>query len=318
MKDEDVKYLIDKYDRNVIVENSLIKEFYDMLDGEFTYSEIINRFKENDFKGIYYIDDEEYEERLHKTSRGMYLPEYQIIFIKKSIYKNSKEVVFHELGHAFIGVRDCFYTDNKKLVNTIAIQDGAMALFEKSKHISNIDNVDKVSCYVEEALLFRQLNYLYNYSDKKKYDNLLIHYFKEPENIYKIINDIYSSIINSKNDVITLRSTLYMLYLSNDAGDEKENSRLLFEDLAFLNSLYFALAEPEAYNKNNVPTEFKIFKDVIPGITDEEKFMGLYFKDFSYYEKIKEEIRKTLGDIISVEEDITSSNKADPRKYLLT
>ena len=87
MKDEDVKYLIDKYDRNVIVENSLIKEFYDMLDGEFTYSEIINRFKENDFKGIYYIDDEEYEERLHKTSRDLYLPEYQIIFIKKYIYK---------------------------------------------------------------------------------------------------------------------------------------------------------------------------------------------------------------------------------------
>ena len=299
-----------KRDRNA--EKEILDKFSDVLKKHFTREEIEQTLLENGFKGVYLLDEqqidtlsslldeEEKNELLDELSElfGKYNLEQKVIIMHKDAYMANKTIGIHEMGHAFLDSKNeaIIKVDGAKIRYGIGLEEGAVTSLMVT---DDIEDISSYSCnvYPEQTILFQQLNVLYGYSRLKKYPNLLIHMFKEPENFMVLIREIYTDIYEQNYETMDIpvitKSAFDIIVGADTLTIDKVSNEKLIKTMQGINSVYLYMADKKIRNKESENPLFLPFRELQK--TGEEILLEKIFGDESSY---MERLSDLLEDLV--------------------
>lgn len=306
--DEAIKY----FKRDKVVEKEILDKFSDVLKKHFTREEIEQTLLENGFKGVYLLDEqqidtlsslldeEEKNELLDELSElfGKYHLEQKVIIMHKDEYMANKTIGIHEMGHAFLDSKNeaIIKVDGTKIRYGIGLEEGAVTSLMVTDDIEDISSYSR-NVYPEQTILFQQLNVLYGYSRLKKYPNLLIHMFKEPENFMVLIREIYTDIYEQNYETMDIpvitKSAFDIIVGADTLTIDKVSNEKLIKTMQGINSVYLYMADKKIRNKESENPLFLPFRELQK--TAEEILLEKIFGDESSY---MERLSDLLEDLV--------------------
>lgn len=313
----EIKELIENIDRNYKVEKNVINEIGNVLSPFINEKDIKKVLEDNGFNGIYIIPEHLYNKVTdNMNADGFYSVIFKTIIIKEKQYFKNKEIVKHELCHAYLDnkiVRKLYLEGTVNFYGS-GIEEGIASVFQSVNSYKNIGSV-KPQAYNLQASLFQQLNHLYNYTSFNEYPNLLIHLLKEPEYFLTLIKDIYYEILQKNigefDKNLPGRSALRLI-TGADLYIEKKPDRLLYDFIHSMNSLYLTIADEDFLRGESANNLFKISPRFI---CSAEKL--LIYKIFGSMNKIREEqlsnlnfLHFTIDHLLS---QVENSNIVEPK-----
>lgn len=310
------------FERDRNVEKEILAGFSNILRNHFTREEIEKTLLENGFNGVYLLDEEQIEslnDLLDEDDKqiilselrdlfGTYYLNEKIIIMNKNEYLNNKEIGIHEMGHAFLDSRNeaIIQINSSKIRYGIGLEEGAVTSLMVTDDIEDISNYSP-NVYPDQTIFFQQLNALYQYTTLKKYPNLLIHMFKEPEKFMVLVREIYTDIYEQNyetmdNSVIT-KSAFDIVVGTDMLTTDNSLSLEGFKLMHAINTIYLHMADKDIRNKNKRNTLFKNFKELEK--TNEEILLGKIFGDDGGY---MERLSNLLEDLVlSFQADVEKS-----------
>ena len=310
-----------KRDRNA--EKEILDKFSDILKKHFTREEIEQTLLENGFNGVYLLDEKQIEtlnelldedeknQLLDELSKlyGQYHTEQKVIIMHKDAYMSNKTIGIHEMGHAFLDSKNeaIIEVNGTKIRYGIGLEEGAVTSLMVTDDIANITNYTP-DVYPEQTILFQQLNVLYGYSRLKKYPNLLIHMFKEPENFMVLIREIYTDIYEQNYetmDIPVITKSAFDIIVGADTliNDNEQNEKLM-KTMQGINSVYLYMADEKIRCGKRKNALFLPFRELQK--TSEEILLETIFGDESSY---MERISNLLEDLVIGFQDTIEKSK---------
>lgn len=234
------------------------------LKNVLTEEDIYKRLEDNHFKGIYFVSNKEFSKLQERGQEiAFYNNFYNVIICNEDKCLNARDVMNHELVHAFITslIEKSILVGDKAHSYGIGYEEGLAAI------IGSIDNLDNLTeytpcSYSTNVFILKQLNELYLRTDNRKYNNLIELMFKEPEKFFKTILDTYFQILCKFVDAthadysikeifdISFHSLLNMtvisdIFVESLCFDKFTNTQLndFFCLARDINSTYFAYSE---------------------------------------------------------------------------
>lgn len=295
----DILEIKDSFKRNYAEEKEILTNFSNVLKSYISHGEITKTLEDNEFNGVYILNDSEYKEVGRNNSVGFYSIDSRIIVLNAEHYYNNKKIGIHEIGHAFLNGRNrsVINIDNHDIIYGVGLEEGAMSLLMCTNDIKNIFKGD-TNVYVQESKIFHQLNTLYGYSNVKEYPNLLIHMLKEPESFITLIRNIYVDIYKSKYENVSsylLDRSAYDVLVGTDiiTEEDRKNCNSIIVAVNFINRLYLSLADEnvrDGYLENPYFIKTNSFNK-----TPEEIFLSILFDSvFSYAERMERKLEALL------------------------
>lgn len=316
MVDQDI---LKKYSRDLEVEQYAKDELLKKTAGFINAQDINRVMRLNKYNGLYLFEPEDFRSTEDKDYvSGFYNHNSRVIILNKEDFNKWNDIAVHEFVHAYLNRR------NQKRVNICGVQadygmgleEGAASIIQKVDSIKDIDNCD-VDSYIGQSFIFKQLNILYQYSNYKKYPNLMHHLLQEPKNFLRAIAGIYESIFIKVfgNNSETLDLSFRCAYLNVSITDVITDDEFIDHGnfcyfASTCNSICLALAD-EAVRDDRVKNElFPQLSKVIK--TPEERLLTHIFdNEGSYFEGKKEMLKKILILCLEEIEKIKTDNKED-------
>lgn len=314
-----VEQVVKKQKRNYNVENETLLSLSKFLNPYISLEDIKKRLKENNFNGVYIIDEFDSIEE-EPNVLGVYSDNDKAIVLKKEEYYKDKTIGIHEMGHAFLNGRNIknIIFDNKLIGYGYGLEEGAMAFLQYSSSIKDINEVNS-KVYTFQCNLFKQLSVLYSYSKSKKYENLLIHLFMEPETFIPLISNIYEDIYtekfkNSENS-LSIKSA-FNLIAGTDALLEY-NDTDLYLLLSYINTIYLYMANKNAVNENSYKKIFINFDDI--KMREEEIILlKIFNSDINYMKRLEIQLKATLCVISNLLDNFDNKKTNDANNKTLS
>lgn len=310
----------DNFKRNYEEEKKILKNFSSILKSYISKSEILDRLDKNDFQGVYILGDKEFSElEESKFVLGRYDEDTKSIVLRANAYYNDETIGIHEMGHAFLNGRNRVELpfDIRNVVYGNGLEEGAVTLLSFTKRVTDISKVNKY-VYFDVSRLFQQLNELYQYTSIKKYPNLLIHMFKEPEGFIKLVNEMYLDILDNRHsfDSSLISKSAFHMIQGADTLIETKGDDIIFCYLQLINSLYLSIADKNICNGRTTNPLF--LKTELFNTTDEEKLLQYIFgEDSPYLKRYESILNKILGDLVHLFDTEHLNTNNGPKKILL-
>lgn len=276
--------------RNIDIEEYAIDMIVKKTGGYISHDEIKETLRNNGFDGVYVVTPQEFHEvEDDPYAVGLYSHDCRVVLLDGEAYAKQPDIAIHEVIHAYLGRRGCSLVevDNSKVNYGYGLEEGFAALMQKCDDINDIDNCN-VNSYPYQAIIFKQLNVLYQYSDCKKYPSLLHLMLKEPESFLHTLSQIYASILRKfvvNYDFISMTSmkTAFAAVSSSDAMVSSDGCQSveMTKIISSFNTIYLALASK---NFRDGVEQHKLFPDLhMIAKTAEERLLGTIFNDESNY-----------------------------------
>lgn len=288
-----------KKDRNYDVEELGIKMLAKRVKSCITEDDIRNTLIKNGFNGIYMLSsDEFYQLKDDNNVRAYYAPLASKIIVNSDYYKNHKDIVVHELVHAYLNCKanSLVNINDEDLYYGRGLEEGCCSIIQ---NVNSIDNIDDciVNGYHYQTHLIKQLNVLYKYSSSKKYSNLLHHLLIEPDDFIPSIARIYESILNKLDiDVsdVGLKTALAMVICTDSMLEDKQyDFSEFYKIINSINTIYLFLENKKIRDKNLSHPLFATFKPAIK--LDEDRLLELLLgTEKHYFERQVELLSKLL------------------------
>lgn len=266
--DEVIKQILHKYKRDVNVERYALEQFSKRTKNCISYEEINNTLKDNKYNGIYLVSSFDFKLiEPQYTILGLYNYDYRTIFLNVGEYNKHQDISVHELTHAYLNGHSREVLPNEKIEYSsgAGLEEGIASIIQVVSDIDDIDNCD-VCAYEFNSHLFKQLNVLYNYSNYKKYPNLLHHVLKEPNDFLLTVTLIYESIL-SKHIVdnncvrdISVKSSTVLIKVCDILIEENAKTAMFYQLMNSLNTIYLALADRQMRNMGVINNLFPRLK----------------------------------------------------------
>lgn len=314
-----VEQVVKKQKRNYNVEKELLLNLAKFLNPYISLEDIKKRLKKNGFKGVYIVDEFDSVET-QPNVLGIYSDNDKAIVLKREEYNKDKTIGTHEMGHAFLNGRNIknIIFDNRLIGYGYGLEEGAMAFLQYSSSIKDINEVNS-KVYAFQCNLFKQLSVLYSYSKSKKYENLLIHLFMEPETFIPLISNIYEDIYtekfkNSENS-LSIKSA-FNLISGTDALLEY-NDTDLYLLLSYINTIYLYMANKNADKENSYKKIFINFDDI--KMREEEIILlKIFNSDINYMKRLEIQLKATLCVISNLLDNFDNKKTNDVNNKILT
>lgn len=314
-----VEQVVKKQKRNYNVEKESLLNLAKFLNPYISLEDIKKRLKKNGFKGVYIVDEFDSVET-QPNVLGIYSDNDKAIVLKREEYNKDKTIGTHEMGHAFLNGRNIknIIFDNRLIGYGYGLEEGAMAFLQYSSSIKDINEVNS-KVYAFQCNLFKQLSVLYSYSKSKKYENLLIHLFMEPETFIPLISNIYEDIYtekfkNSENS-LSIKSA-FNLIAGTDALLEY-NDTDLYLLLSYINTIYLYMANKNAVNENSYKKIFINFDDI--KMREEEIILlKIFNSDINYMKRLEIQLKATLCVISNLLDNFDNKKTNDVNNKILT
>lgn len=311
--------ILKKYSRNLEVEQYAKEEFLKKTTGFINGEDISRVMRLNKYNGLYLFEPEDFYATEDKEYvSGLYNHDSRVIILNKEDFNKWNDIAVHEYVHAFLNRR------NQKRVKMYGIEadygmgleEGAASIIQKVDSIKDIDNCE-VDSYVIQSFILKQLNTLYEYSDYKKYPNLIHHLLREPKDFLRAIAGTYESIFIKVfgNNSETLDLSFRCAYLNVSVTDAMTDDETIdygnFCSLASTcNSICLALADEDARDGRIQNELFPQLSKVMK--TPEERLLTRIFdNEGSYFENQKETLKKILILCLEEMERIKTDSKKD-------
>lgn len=273
----------------------------------------------NKYNGLYLFEPEKFYATEDKDYvSGFYNHNSRVIILNKEDFNKWNDIAVHEFVHAYLNRR------NQKRVKMYGIEadygmgleEGAASIIQKVDSIKDIDNCEVVS-YVAQSFILKQLNILYEYSDYRKYPNLIHHLLQEPKDFLHTIAGTYESIFikafgnNSETLDLSFRCAYLNVSITDVMTDDKFIDHSNFCSLASAcNSICLALADEDTRDSRIKDESFPQLSKVIK--TPEERLLSYIFdNEGTYFEGKKEILKKILILCLEEIEKIKTSSKED-------
>lgn len=314
-----VEQIVEKQRRNYNVERESLLNLSKFLNPYISLEDILKRLKENGFKGVYTIDEFDSVEE-QPNVLGIYSNNDKAIVLKKEEYDKDKTIGIHEMGHAFLNGRNIknIILDNRSIDYGYGLEEGAMAFLQYSSSIKDINGINS-KFYQFQCNLFKQLNILYSYSKSKKYENLLIHLFMEPETFIPLISNIYEDIYTEKfknPEKSLVIKAAFNLIAGTDALIEY-NDTDLYVLLSYINTIYLYMANTNAENENSYKNIFINFDD-IKMRKEEIIFLKIFNSDINYMKRLETQLKAVLCVISNLLDSFDNKKTNDVNNKILS
>lgn len=283
----EAKDIIKKYKRDYNIEKKILCDFSEVLKNYISFKNIQNTLYQNGFNGIYLLEKKAFS-RFRNSNKimGLYDEIEKVIIMNKDEYLYDERIAIHEMGHAFL---DCksqrkIEIDGKNIKYGVGLEEGAVTLLMCTSNVNDISEINKYA-YLQQSRLFQQLNALYNYSNVKEYDNLLIHLLLKPDKFIPLVRDIYEDIFKTNypdfNCSLSTKSA-HSIICGTDTLIDYQNDNL-YGLLKYINALYLNVADSDVRNGKETSLFIKS-KDF--NMTREEILLSQIFnKDYSYVQR---------------------------------
>lgn len=279
-----MKEVIKDKKRNTNIEKYAINELIKRTDGFIDPSLIKERITKSLYNGVYLVSSEEIIKlNDSKHTKGMYVDDLGLILIDEQWFNRVNDVAVHEIVHAYLNSESKIeiLINDKKIGYGMGLEEGAASLVQKVGSISNIDDC-QVDSYRYQSHLFKQLNVLYQYSNSKKYKNLLQQLLAEPNQflscVFNIYNDILSNTSIERKEAIELSYKCACAIVSaTDTMLEKTDMdyNLIFNIITNINAIYLSLADKSIRDEASNHPLFPSIKDSY--ISKEERLLSRLF-----------------------------------------
>lgn len=303
--------------RNYILEKEILSKFSEVLKPYISLKNIQDKLEQTGFNGVYMLDSDLFRSITQNVDTlGLYTSKEKVIIIDKECYNRDKGIGIHEMGHAFLDndSNKEIIIDDHHMIYGKGLGEGAMAILGTNLNIKKLDKID-YKLYPEQSMIFKQLNVLYNYSNIKEYENLLIHLFMKPKKFLSLIKDIYEDIYLNKLpsfDVNLAVKSAFAMVSSTDALLENNDDQLSIF-LSYVNSLYLNIVNKNEEIENKLFLTSKAFEK-----TSEEKIISAIFNsDISYMKRLELYLDILLSEISKRLEKFDNNVKNEKSKILL-
>lgn len=246
-----------KEERSYKVEKEILTNFSKILKSDISLNNIQDTLDKNGFNGVYILKPDKFSFIPHLgDSIGLYDKIAKVIILNENEYLIDKKVGVHEMGHAYLDGRceSQIIYGTKELSYGKGLEEGAVTLLSCTSDIRRINNIDPF-VYAYQSRLFQQLDVLYKYSELRKYDNLLIHLFKEPETFIPLIKNIYENLckINcAEYEYLTILRSAFAMIEGADLLIDCDDKNI-YSLLNCINAIYLNISDSKIRmgQKNN-------------------------------------------------------------------
>lgn len=299
-----------------------ITKIAQIFHGLFSKEEIEEKLKKNQFNGFYIVDEEEYiDQNPNPYSKACYNNKTKSIYARKD-YLDEK-VIIHELIHAFYDGK----INKNILEETInsygsGLEEGIVSIITNSSNIENIEGI-KSSDYIYQSYIVRQLNDLYKSYRNQKYDNLIIHSLKEPEDLLPLISRIYSDIIEKnypnveKKEIqyLSLRCSMNLISIL-DETIEIEDFAITAPQICYnceeINALLLSLENNKVYPSRFL--NYNVFKNIEKKYRVQSFVSTIFDNNLTYKEFVINELNDLTSKSINIFDDFDNVEKMKIKK----
>ena len=290
--DDDIEAsLLEGRVRDFDIEDLGIKMLASKVKTCISEEEIRNTLLNNGFNGIYALPNDMFRQlKENECVNGYYDHVNQRIVINRDYYKDNKDVVVHELLHAYLNCnsRAFVQVDDAAVPYGNGLEEGCCAIIQKVNSINNIDDC-VVDGYRYQANLVKQLNVLYKNSPNKKYPNLLHHLLKEPNDFLPAVARLYEGILSKLSDDIEinvsdigLRSALSVVTVTDSMVEDKEYGfKYMYSICSAINAIYLCLAKKNIRDDKDGNNLFPYLNQVTK--TKEDRLLELLLNNDNDY-----------------------------------
>lgn len=316
-ENEMIKKILRENQRSIEVERYALEEFLRKTSNCLEPLEVEETLRKNHYNGIYLISESDLRIVEPKDSvQGLYNNKYRIILLDKEYFYFQRDIAVHEITHAYLNGRNKKKIDiaNNPVLYGVGLEEGFASLVQSTATIDNIDNC-QVNAYPYQSKLFKQLNVLYDYSDYKKYPNLMHHMLKEPNDFLSALSGIYESILSKilvdSRDIslLSLRSASVVVNATDIMLEEHCSDKILYQIVNCLNTVYLALADRNMRDGHLQHDLFPALSQIVK--SSECRLLSALFGDESDYFKVQ--IQNLTGLIMAYLDEIEQIDSKNPK-----